>query len=299
MSRLLKFMAYFLLFVFSFIVFLYWSFPYDILKDRVTGSLGGNYDITVEELSPYWFTGIDVSGVSVRSPGGGENAEIINIKRLKGRASLFSLIFGSPRISFDVEVGKGEISGVARQSEDEYDIDVEFDDVDLKYFNLVAAKTGLKMSSRINGNVDLKIDRRRPIRSEGRILLELGDLKIAAAEVKLGEMAMPLPDITLSQRKGSNIDLEMGKGTVNVKSFKLKGGDFELDISGKIFLSNNVDNYRFNLTGSFKATDKLGEALPFLFIVDKQKREDGSFPLSITGRLARPSIKIGTFTLPI
>jgi len=299
MSRFLKFMAYLALFVFSFLLFLYWSFPYEVLKDRLVGSLGGEYDISIEELSPYWFTGIDISGLILRAPGGGKSAELLNVKRITGRASFFSLLLGNPSVSFDVDIGKGEIVGVAQQSEDEYDIDVELDDVDLKHFKMLGAKTGLNLSSRINGNIDLKIDKRRPIRSEGRISLDLGDLKVSAAEIKLGEMVMPLPDIVLSKRSGSDLKLEMGKGTVTIKSFKLTGGDFELDIKGKIFLSNEVDNYRFNLKGSFKASEKLGEALPFLFIVEKQKKEDGSFPLSITGRLARPSIKIGTFTLPI
>ena len=77
----------------------------------------------------------------------------------------------------------------------------------------------------------------------------------------------------------------------------ISGGQGEL--KGKIFLSSRMANYRLNLRGQFSVSEKLNEAFPFLFIVDSQKKEDGSYPLSITGRISRPSIKIGTFTVPL
>jgi len=303
MSKLLKYIAYIALFVFSFLLFLYWTFPYNILKDRIIsgieGSLGGNMMVSVKELSPYWFTGVSISGLKVKSAGGGPGAELVTFDEMQVRVSVLSALFGSPRVKFNLDTGKGEISGVVRRGEGEMDVDVDIDNLDFKSFKIITAKTGLKLSSKIDGDIKLKVDTQRPIRSIGSISLDLGDLKIGAADIKLGEMELPLPELILSKRRGSEIKLEVGKGTLQFKSFKLTGGDLELDLSGKVFLSNNVENYRFNLTGSFKASAKLSEALPFLFIVEKQKREDGSYPISITGRLIRPSIKIGTFNLPI
>jgi type II secretion system protein N len=299
MPKPLRYLLYVLLFAVSFVFFLYASFPYDVLKDRVVGSLGRGYDISVEELSPYWFTGIDVKGLVVRNPQSEGGQELISVRRLKGRASIFSLIFGKPKISFDMELARGEISGTVHQTDEELDLDLELDDVDLKDVSIITSKTGMRVTSRIDGTVVLKMDRRNFTRSEGRIRLDMGDMKIAATEAKLGEMTLPLPEIVLSKRRGSSLDVELGKGVINFKTFKLADGDLQLDLTGKMFLSNNVSNYRFNLQGSFKAADKLSQALPFLFVVEKQKKEDGSFPLSITGRLARPAIKVGTFTLPI
>lgn len=299
MSKFLKFILCVLLFVFSFVLFLYWSFPYEVLKDRAIGSIGADYDISVKELSPYWFTGIDVSGVKVREPAAKGGTDLMDIKRIRGRISILSLLFGKPKVSFDVDIGKGDISGTAMQTEDETNIDVDIDDIDLKYLKVVMAKTGINMTGELNGKVALKVDKKRPIRSEGKIALNLRNVIIPATNVKLGEMSMPLPDLTLTKQKGSDIKLEISKGTISVDTFTLVGGDLEIDLKGKIFLSNNINNYRFNLNGSLKASEVLNQALPFLFVVEKQKREDGSFPLSITGRLAKPSIKVGTFTLPM
>lgn len=303
MSKFVKYISYFVVFVVSFVIFLYMSLPYDAIKERVIGTIekqaGGKYFVSVDEFSPYWFTGVEISGLSLKDATSKDKEELINIDEIQGRASFFSLILGNPSVSFDIDLGDGEISGSAGQSTDFLDLDLELDDVDFKNFKLITAKTGLTISSKISGDIKLKYDKTRPIRSGGIVSLDLDNINIAETELKLGEMAMPIPDISLSKGSGSEMRLEVGKGTIDVKSFKLADGDLQITISGKIFLSNNVNNYRFNLNGTFKASEKLEKALPFLFIVEKQKDENGNFPLSITGRLAKPSIKIGTFTLPI
>ncbi len=151
----------------------------------------------------------------------------------------------------------------------------------------------------VNGKIDLQIDRLNPLRSEGKIMLDLSDLAINASTVRLGEMEMPVPETILTEKKGSRIELDISKGAVAVNSFKLAGGDLQLSLTGKVFLAANADNYRFNLSGAFSASEKLEKALPFLFVVEKQKAMDGSYPISIAGRLARPIVKIGTFTIPM
>jgi hypothetical protein len=36
-----------------------------------------------------------------------------------------------------------------------------------------------------------------------------------------------------------------------------------------------------------------------LFLIEKQKNEQGIYPLSLTGRLGRPNIQIGKFRVPM
>ncbi len=303
MSRLVKFIAYLALFVVSFLLFLYWMFPYSALRDRVLGAieqqLGSGVSVTAETLEPYWFSGVEVSGLEVEGMNEGRAVTLLKCRRLRARAGLVSLLVGSPRISFLVEIGKGEISGTARRTEEELDLDLELDNVDLGTIQLIQERTGLKLSSRIGGVVRLMIDRQRPLRSTGKIDLDLRDIVLKPSMVKLGEMEMEMPELALSKGRESRIRLEVDRGAIAVESIVLKGGDLGIDLKGKVFLSTRVDNYRFNVSGSFSASEKLGQALPFLFIIEKQKREDGSYPISITGRLARPSIKIGTFTVPL
>lgn len=301
-SKLLRFIAGLFLFVVSFILFLYWFFPYEVIKDRITGMLeqrlGGGLAVEIKELKPYWFSGVEINGFTVGEPGEEEKA-LVDFRKVYARASLFSLLFGSTSVSFDVEVGKGEIVGSVRQSDEALTIDAEFSDVNLGDLKLISARTGLSIGSKIDGDIELKIDRQRPLHSTGRITLVLADIHMASSEVRLGEVVLPLPELVISKGRESRIRLEIDKGTVNVDSFKLAGGDLVLDIKGKVFLSSRLENYRFNLDGSFLPSKKLSEALPFMFIIEQGKQEDGSYPIAITGRVGRPSIKIGTFTLPM
>lgn len=303
MARILRYMGYFFLFVISFVVFLYWSLPYDILKDRVVESMeeqaGGKYQISVKKFAPYWVTGIELIDLSVLSAGDAGGSEILKIKEARGRASIISLLLRKPNVSFSVDMGKSDLSGDVSLDDEGMDLNVDFDNLDLKDLKVVTDKIGLNLSSKIDGDVRLKVDRQRPIRSEGSIAIDLDSIKIEESKLKHGEMEFDVPALTLTQSSGSQIKLEMSKGTLQVSAFKLTGGDLEIDLTGKVFLSNNYDNYRFNLSGSFKVSEALEKALPFLFVVEKQKKEDGTYPISITGRLAKPMIKIGTFTLPI
>ncbi len=303
MPRALKFILYPLLFLFSFVVFLYWMFPYDAVKERVIGmiesGIGGDLEVNIDSLEPYWFSGVDLSGLTIAPPGGGKAKALIKVNRVRARAGIFSLIFKSPSVSFDVEMGDGEISGTVRQSEDTIAVESRLDDIDLSNLRFISVQTGLNLSSRIDGRVSLRVDRQNPIRSSGSVTLELMDLKIKASELKVAGAEMPLPELVFAKGRESRVKLDIGRGTVTFEDLKLTGGDLGLDIKGKLFLSSRAENYRFNLNGSFTVTEKLSEAFPFLFIVEQQKQEDGSYPLSVTGRLARPSIKIGTFTVPL
>jgi len=302
-SKLVRFIAFIALFFVSFLLFLYWNFPYEVLKDRIVdaieGQAGGNVIVEVGDLEPYWFTGVEMSELTITEPGTDQAAPFVNFKRVRARASLFSLVFGRPSISFSIQLGGGEISGVVKQSEDMLSIDADLDKVDLGNLRIIAARSGLSITSRIDGEISLRIDRQRSVRSTGKISLAISEFKIAASELKLGEMAMPLPDLVLSKGRDSQIKLDVGKGTINLENFKLAGGDLKIDLKGKVFLSQKAENYRFNLNGSFSASKKLADALPFIFIIEQQKLEDGSYPLTVSGRFAKPSIKIGTFTVPM
>lgn len=304
MSRLSKILIYPILFILSFVLFVYWMFPYDVLKDRAMSiaeaRLGAGVEVDIKKLSPYWFSGVDIRGLTIRQRGAGSDViELLSLSRLYARASLISLIVGSPRVSFTAEIGDGEITGEISLADDVVAIDADFDDVNLASFKIIAARSGLMLSSRFDGELSLRIDSQKPIRSTGKVDLRLVDFKIASSELKISEAVLPLPDLILAKGRESQIKIEIGKGTISFDSVKLAGGDLGLDLKGKIFLSSKMENYRFNINGAFTVSQKLSDALPFLFIIEPQKQEDGSYPVAIAGRLERPSIKIGTFSVPL
>lgn len=303
MPRIVKLIAYTALFVLSFLLFLYWMFPYDMLKDRVAAAIeepmGRQVEVSIGEIEPYYFTGLALTDVKLSGRSDGGTVPLANFSKVRVRASFFSLLFGNPRLSFLLKAGKGEIEGVTHQTDEGFVIDVDFDDFDVSTVKLLESETGLKLTGKIEGSMELNVDRTRAVRTSGKVDLTLKDLKLGASQLTVAGSNIPIPETVISKGSGSRIKLVIDKGAVSVDEFKLADGDLSVDIKGKVFLSTVVSNYRLNLTGTFKVSDALAQAIPFLFIAEKQKQEDGSYPVTITGRIAEPSIKIGTFTLPL
>ena len=160
-------------------------------------------------------------------------------------------------------------------------------------------KIGLPISGTVNGQVKMEIYPQDPLRNQGDISLNVLDLKIG--EAVFGGGAVQLPLIQMAQEGGvpSKIDVLVDKGNVEVKSINFTGGDLELQVDGKIYGARQMENYRFNLKGNFKPSQQLAEKIPLLVTVEKQKAPDGTYPLTITGRLSGPSIRVGEFKLPI
>ena len=123
MNRFLKYIAYTALFAVSFLIFLYWVFPYDTLKERlisgVERQLGGNIEVNAGELEPYWLTGVEVEKLEFNIRDEKGNAQTaLTLDKLRMRAAMFSLLIGNPRVSYLMRAGKGEIEGRARQTTD-------------------------------------------------------------------------------------------------------------------------------------------------------------------------------------
>ena len=261
--------------------------------------LGGDVEVTVGRLDPYYFTGVEVENLVVHLRQNDTTTPLISIDRGHGRVSIISALMGRPRLKATIRMGDGSIHLSGRQSADMVDLDLDLNDVDLGSFGFFKTRWGVDLHSRIDGEISLKLDRQKWTRSTGKADLTLSDVSLKESQVLIGEFPIPLPAVTLAHGGGSKMSIGMDKGVIAVDAFRLGGGDLGLDVKGKVFLSPEVENYRLNLSGSFTASKKLSDALPFLFIVDKQKRPDGSYPLVLTGRFAKPTVKIGTFTVPL
>jgi type II secretion system protein N len=302
MPRIFKIIIYTIVFFIFFFLFLYWMFPYDILKDRVAAAieepLGRAVEVSIGEIEPYYFTGISISKLSLSSPANGGSRPIIELQKVRGRISLFSLLFGNPRITFMIRSGKGRIEGSGRQTDVGFDLELELDDFDVSTVKWLSSAAGLNLTGFLSGDIDISVDRARPTRSKGKIDLKFKNFKLNPSNLMVADTAIPIPEIIFSKAQGSILKLDIDKGSATVEEFKFTEGDLQLDLKGKVFLSTVVSNYRLNLSGSFAVSEKLAKEVPYLVMADSQKQQDGSYPLAVTGRISSPSVKIGTFTLP-
>lgn len=301
--KMLRLLGYTFFFLISFVFLTYWMFPYDALKERlitlIEQQAGSQVEVSLESLKPSFITGIKLKKLKMYFNDGNSKLEVISIPEASARVSLLSTIFSSPNFSFSIELGDGEINGDASVSGNTLDLDLDFDSVDISAIKLLASRYGLQLGSSIDGNVSLKLDQQRWIRSTGSVDLDFRNLELKESEFKMEEGGIPLPAVVFAKGRASGLKAKILRGSMNIEKFIFEGGDLGLDMKGRVSFGNSIETMRFDLDGMFNPSKKLSDALPFLFIVQKQKRPDGSYPLSISGRGSRPSIKIGTFSVAL
>ena len=301
MPKFLKYACYIFLFVFAFFIFLYWSFPYNILKERLItateAQLGPDYDVRVGSFSPSFFTGATLKQVKIIKHDKDTTKTVWEVQKIKLRVSLGAFIFGRTNVKFLVKNQKSTISGVYKNTDDGFVFNGELSNFNIGDFGIASEGSVMPVSS-IDGTIKMNINKKQVIQSAGTVNLSLSDIRIKAGKLSLGEgMDFNIPELVLAN--GGDVKIELAKGSIHVSEFKFKDSDLKLDMTGDIFMSSVLKNYRMNLKGSFSVTPKLEQAMPFLFMVEKQRGADGTYPFTITGRMGQPSIKIGDFTLPI
>lgn len=301
MPKFIRYFLYIIIFAVSFFIFFYWMFPYDILRDKFIGEISrssdGKYDLSIGELEPYWFTGVRM--IDVKFAASGEGKPMLVMKSVTARASLISLIFKSPRISFDAEVGEdGEVSGAIHFKEETIDLSLYLDDMQLSEIGVISSIKNPKIAGGVSGSVDLSIDRMKWVKSIGKVKLDLANLKLS--QIKMEELGKEIAELNLTKGRGSSIECTIGKGFISFDSMKLVGGDLDIDVKGKIFLNVDTKNTRFDLNGSFKPSEKLATELSYIIaLIERGRLQDGSYPLTVSGFLSGLAVKLGTFTLPL
>jgi type II secretion system protein N len=292
-----------------FLVFwLIWVFPYDALKSRIVTEIEnrsrGLYRLEVGEMDLSLLGSLTLHKLSVFERTKGGEISLLKTPKMKIGFSPFAIFSDKIDFSFYIQGSRGEMEGDYRQEAEEWDLNVQFDDFpisDLPYLNS-KAKIGLK--GNLNGELRIKLNRADANKNSGNIDLEFADLIMEPTKLSLDpsapEAAVDIPQIKLTGSEDSGIKGEVQKEDLVLQSVTLKGGDVDLDLSGKIsLLGMNAKDYRLAFQGSLKVAENLIKALPFLLMLEQQKTPEGVYPINISGRLGKPSIRIGRIAIPI
>lgn len=291
-----------------FIFWLVWVFPYDALKSRIITEIEnrskGQYRLDVGSMDLSLFGSVTFDNLAVFERTKEGEVALLKTPKMKIGFSPFSLSPKKINLSFYVQGSKGDMEGDFRQEGEEVELNAQFDDfpfADLKY---LTSKAKIDLKGNLNGDLSLKLNRADPSKNSGNIDLEFVNMVMEATKVALDptspDSAIDIPQIKISGAKGSGIKGEVQKEDLVLQSILLKDGDLDLDLSGKVsMVGANSKEYRLALQGTLKVAETLVKALPFLLMLEQQKSPDGAYPLNITGRLGKPSIRIGRIAIPI
>lgn len=302
MPTALRIIVYPVFALFCVLVFSIFLFPFDSVKNRISAELenvlGGDYTITIKDLSPAFLSGVVLKDVEIR-PRGLPEAPPVKLSRAKLKFAIFPLLSGATEVDFDLRAGRGKAVGAFSWKRGGMELELKMDRYDLAVTQILSQKAGVPISGVMSGTVDLEIYPQDPLRNAGQIVLNISEMKIGALHLGGGMVETPPIQLTPAGAPPSKIEVVVNRGNFEVKTVQFTGGDLDLQANGKIYGARQVDNYRFNLKGSIKISKELADKIPFLLALEKQKTPEGIFPFTITGRISKPSIRIGEFKVPI
>lgn len=301
-------LAYPAFFFTMFLFFCYRTFPYDRLKDflvdRVNGSAASRgpgsspgYELEILELEPYWFTGVELTGVTVRrrpeSPT--ERTAPLAVPSLTARVSVLPLVLGRANVSLVAQTTTGEIDadvdagfdGVVQQ------IDASFRDVNLRHVSAAGLVGKVPMKGMFTGTIDLDM-------TSGKAT-GLIDLTIRGLELGDGTTRVPVPGtmlaggVTLEIIRAGNFQLttRFTDGVGRVERLASRGADLELRGVGDIRIDRDPRLARLDLflaarfTDAFKnksdRTRSMFQLMEMNGRIRQAKSSDGSWQFRLRG----------------
>jgi type II secretion system protein N len=294
--------------IFFFVFWVLVLFPTEAVKSRVINQIEnqtqGRYKVDIKDLSLTMFGNLKLKEVKVTEVAGTDQKPLFESPKVKLIVSYLSLLSNHIKSDFYIKGTKGEVEGSVSQEGDEFLLDLDFDEYSLADVGWFAAEAKVPLKGKLDGEFNVRVNRMDYTQDTGKINLKFINLATASTSVSLDpstpEATVTLPPIKLTGEKGSVLIGEVKKGNLEISSFTLSGGDIKLDLKGRVLLqAKDLADYRLNLQGFFQIADPIMKALPIAFLLESQKTPNGDYPLQIGGRLGKPTIRIGTFNLPI
>ncbi len=311
-------------YLFCFVIFCSWTFPYDRLKERLIlgynagqRAAGSQQELEIEDMSSSWITGVKMNGVRLTtpSPEPTKPASELKIDDVSARISLLGLLIGNRDISFKVHAFGGSIDGSYDEHGKAHSVAVDIEGVDIgKVPQVVDTFGGLPVQGVLAGEIKLDMPAEEKIaatpKTNGLVSLEIADFAIADGKAKVkipmfGDMTVPRLNVGSFAFVGEAKD-----GVLTVKKFGAGGKDLELQGDGRLQLRDqwaetgldlNVrvkvnDVFRgksettklvFGAPGSSSAlfdTFEIKKGVP----ISKAKRPDGFYAWHFRGQMAHP-----------
>lgn len=315
-KRILRWTLYPLFYLFLLVVFLFWTFPYDRLKERVIAEFNARQPagpatrLEIDELSSYWVSGIEAEGLRLVSPptkpaedGKPAPENVVTIDDMHARLSLLSYLFGTTNVNFGANAFGGELSGFSKQSSEAAEFRLNLDGVNLGQLPMLADIVELPLGGALSGEVSFLLPEGKFSKADGKIELAGVDVTVGDGKAKL-KGAIALPTVNAGELV---ILAEASEGRLKIEKFTIEGKDLQLVADGQIRLRDPFNTSLLELTVRFKFSDAYrnkndttrsllgapGSTMPALFEMDpkvkRAKRSDGFYGWRVSGPLARPT----------
>lgn len=293
----LKILGYVGLGLFTFVLALHYTFPYDRVKDKIEDALSDRYDVTIGSAGPGLIPGhmkLEDVKLATRPEREDEEPKVLEISSVDINLGVLALIGGDTDVEFEAEVGDGTVEGHIVVSETSMSIDIDTSDMPLESVPFVGAIAGgAPMQGAMDAKIRLRLPKKKWRDAHGSIRLACAGCVMGDGKTKMrptagkarnafSEGGFTLDPTRLGDVKGV-INIE--KGVACIEELTASSPDGELNMEGGIkfddpFARSQAQLYaKFRVTDDFKAKNDRMAAI-VNGIPTKGRRDDGFFGYS-------------------
>jgi type II secretion system protein N len=322
--------GYPLFYVFCFVVFASWTFPFEKVRDRIVASFNESQrsnnsprELAIADISSSWITGVKMTGVRLIDHGAAssgkdaskadadkpasEKGSELKIDTLVARVQLLPLLVGNHNVSFHAEAFGGKISGTWKEQGKDQSLDLSLEGLDLGQVTPLTQFLEVPLEGSLGGTITFDLPDGKISKSNGSVAIEADDVAVGDGKAKLmGKLAVPRLNVGTF-----NMDAEVKEGTMKISKLGASGKDVDFLADGRIplrdqMMDSSVDvNLRFRVSDNYRgkndATKGLfgapGSNVPGALDLDpkvkQSKRADGFYTWHARGQLGKPDFSPG------
>ncbi len=291
-------------FFFALLLFIYWSFPYDRVRDKIIAEFEKSQRtppgapkqvLSIGKLEPSWFTGVVLKDVTLTTIPADPNkpSSVLRADEVRARVAFGSLFSSAKDLSFSAKAIGGTIEGSIthklstapstplpgkKDTGPKYDrtIKMDLNDVSLAELAPLRDAVGTAVGGTLKGSIDVTYGETRIDKANGTVALEVENFWVSDGKTPFKVPALKAvfgsEDITLPQIVIGNVPVQISvkNGVATVEKFEGKGKDLELNVDGRVTLRESVNESDLAIGLRFKFNDtykKKGESTAGLLLL--------------------------------
>ncbi|MBI5531482.1 MAG: type II secretion system protein GspN [Deltaproteobacteria bacterium] len=264
-KKILIWVGYPVFYLFCFLIFAYFTFPFEHLRDRIIVEFtadqrksGGNMRLEIESLTSYWLSGIEARGVRLISPpppptadGVRKPATEIGIERLTARFSILPLLIGRTTLNVSAKTMGGLIEASTTKKGEDRQLEADIEKVSVAGITPLVEAVGLPINGELKGHLDITLPEGKLAKANGTIRLMFVDYSVGDGKAKIKDM-IALPKMNVGDL---TLECDIKDGVAKVSKLAASGQDLDFSSDGKLTLRDPFSDSQADLYMRFKFAD--------------------------------------------
>ena len=283
------------------------TFPSDAAKtflvQQVDALSGGQYALRMDDVSPWWGTGLSLENAQVlmreapkprRRPRKGQDQEaadepeadpyrlLVELTEVSARIKpLTTLLSRAPTFSLAANLYEGDVAGVVSQSGAVTNIDVLGTDINLERMPVDGETLKAKLAGALRARINLVVDAEDAKNTTGKVRFEVDGLRMSEASL----MGFTLGEANFSE---AVLSLNVEQGRAKVKKGSFVSDLVQVQIDGEVQLQSPVGRSRLRLDFNVKLAEELDKLARLAPGVKEARDAEGVLHFTCSGTLDSP-----------